>query len=59
MAESFFKMLKRELVEGRSYGTRDEAKQDIFKHIELYHNRARMHSALGCMPPVEHERQYA
>ena len=44
MAESFFKTLKRELAEGRSYGTRDEAKQDIFKYIELYYNRVRMHS---------------
>ncbi len=58
-AESFFKTLKRELAEGRSYGTRDEAKQDIFKYIELYCSRVRMHSTLGYMPPVEYERQYA
>lgn len=58
-AESFFKTLKRELVEERSYGTRGEAKQDIFKYIELYCNRVRMHSTLGCMSPVEYERQYA
>lgn len=59
VAESFFKTLKRELVKERSYGTRDEAKQDIFKYIELYCNRARMHSTLGYMSPVEYERQYA
>ena len=59
VAESFFKTLKRELAEGRSYGTRDEAKQDIFKYIELYCNRVRMHSALDYMSPVEYERQYA
>lgn len=59
VAESFSKTLKRELVEGRSYGTRDEAKQDIFKHIELYYNRVRMHSTLDYMSPVEYERQYA
>ena len=58
-AESFFKTLKRELAEERSYRRRDEAKQGIFKHIELYCNRARMHSALGYMSPVEYERQYA
>ncbi len=55
----FFKTLKGELVEGRSYGTRDGAKRDIFKRIEPYRNRARMHSVLDCMPPVEYERQYA
>lgn len=59
VAESFFKTLKRELAEERGYGTRDEAKQAIFKHIELYCNRARMHSALGYMSPVEYERQHA
>ena len=59
VAESFFKTLKRELVKERSYGTRDEAKQDIFKRIELYYNRVRMHSTLGYMSPVEYERQYA
>ena len=59
VAELFFKALKRELVEGRSYRTRDEAKQDIFKYIELYCNRVRMHSALGYMSPMEYKRQYA
>lgn len=59
MAESLFKTLKRESAEGRSYGARDEAKQDIFKYIELYCNRARMHPALDYMSPVEYERQYA
>ena len=59
VAESFFKTLKRELVKERSYRTRDEAKQDIFKYIELYYNRVRMHSTLGYMSPVEYERQYA
>ena len=59
VAESFLKTLKRESAEGRSYGTRDEAKRDIFKCIELYCNRARMHPALDCMSPVEYGRQYA
>ena len=59
VAGSFFKTLKRELAEERSYGTRGEAKQDVFKYIELYYNRERMHSTLGYMSPVEYERQYA
>ena len=58
-AEPFFKTLKGESVEGRSHGTRDGAKRGIFRHIEPYRNRVRMHSSLGCMPPVEHERQHA
>ena len=38
-------------------GTRPE--RGMFKHMEPYCNRARMHSALDCMPPAERERQYA
>ena len=59
VAGSFFETLKRESAEERSYGTRDEAKQDIFKHIEPYYDRVRMHPTLGYMSPVEYERQYA
>lgn len=59
VAESFFKTLKRESAEERGHGTRGEAKRDIFKRIELYYNRVRMHSTLGYMSPVEYERQYA
>lgn len=33
LAESFFKTLKRELVNGKSYKTKEEAKQDVFKCI--------------------------
>lgn len=57
VTESFFKTLKRELVKGRNYKTREEAKQEIFKYIELYYNAVRMHSALGYASPVEYERR--
>lgn len=56
VAESFFKTLKRELVMERSYKTRDEARQDIFKYIELYYNSIRLHSSLDYMSPIEYER---
>ena len=59
VAESFSKTLKRELAEERGYGARDEAEQGIFKYIEPYCNRVRMHPTLGYMSPVEYERQYA
>lgn len=59
VAESFFKTLKRELVKGRGYKTKGEAKQDIFKYIELYYNAVRMHSTLGYVSPVEYERRCA
>lgn len=55
MAESFFKTLKRELVNDRDYKTREEASWDIFKYIELYYNRQRMHSSIGYIAPCDLE----
>lgn len=59
VAESFFKTLKRELAKDRGYKTREEAKQDIFKYIELCYSAVRMHSTLGYASPVEYERRCA
>lgn len=55
LAESFFKTLKRELVNDRDYKTREEASRDIFKYIELYYNRQRMHSSIGYIAPCDLE----
>lgn len=59
LAESFFKTLKRELVNGKGYKTREEAKQDVFRYIELYYNRQRMHSSIGYNAPCDLERDVA
>ena len=56
VAESFFHTLKDELVYEENYATRQEAKQSIFKYIELYYNRQRLHSFLGYEAPLEYER---
>jgi len=57
VSESFFRTLKRELVKGAVFEDRLVAQQAIFKYIELYYNRRRMHSSLGYKSPVEYERQ--
>ena len=54
-AESFFATLKRELMQGRNFRTRAEAKSAIFEFIESWYNRERLHSSLGYMSPVEFE----
>lgn len=54
--ESFFSTLKRELVHGERYRTRDEARLSIFEYVEVFYNRRRKHSALGYMSPEQHDR---
>jgi len=54
--ESFFSTLKRELVHGERYRTRDEARLSIFEYVEVFYNRKRKHSALGYMSPEQHEK---
>ena len=53
--ESFFKTLKTEEVDRRSYKTRTEAAQAIFHFIEVFYNRQRLHSTLGYLSPVDFE----
>ena len=57
--KSFFKTLKRELVNGKGRKTREEAKRDVFKHIEPCYNRQRMHSSIGYNAPRDLERDVA
>jgi len=54
--ESFFSTLKRELVHGERYRTREEARLSIFEYVEVFYNRMRKHSALGYMSPEQHKK---
>jgi transposase InsO family protein len=56
--ESFFGTLKSELVYHRDYGTRAEARPDLFFYIEAFYNRRRRHSALGYLSPEFYEQLY-
>lgn len=58
VAESFFRSLKVELIQGEKYLTREIAKENIFHYIEVYYNRIRLHSSLGFLSPENYEVQY-
>lgn len=53
--ESFYRTLKRELVQGANYDSPEQAKMDVFKYIETYYNTKRLHSSLGYLSPCQFE----
>jgi putative transposase len=56
ITESFFATLKTELIHDKRYRSRNEARRSIFKYIEIFYNRVRIHSALGALSPSEYEK---
>ena len=55
--ESFYRTLKRELVQDANYDNPEQARLDIFKYIETYYNTKRIHSTLGWLSPTQFELQ--
>lgn len=53
--ESFFKMLKTEMVYHRESKSKQEAKLAIFEFIEVWYNGKRRHSSLGYLNPLAFE----
>ncbi len=53
MAESFNAALKNERVYRTAYPTRDHARKDISRYIELRYNRKRLHSSIAYNTPHE------
>ena len=59
VTESFFATLKVERVHDQRYASPDEAKQDIFRYIEAFYNRCRLHSTLGYLSPDQFEQRFS
>ena len=58
LAESFNGALKVERVHRTMYPTRQKAREDIARYIEIRYNRNRLHSGLGYRTPQEVLDQY-
>jgi putative transposase len=56
VCEAFFKTLKSELVDRRSWPTKADARHAVFDFIETFYNRRRRHSTLGYLSPAEYEK---
>ncbi len=61
LMESFWTTRKTECSDNFRPGiaaTRQEARQEIFRYIELFYNPKRLHSALAYTSPAEFEQNY-
>jgi putative transposase len=55
VSESFFATLRAELVDHKTYATRDAAERAIGQYIEGFYNAERLHSHLDYVSPIEFE----
>jgi putative transposase len=51
VAESFFSTLKNELLYGQRLISREHARTEIFKFVEIFYNRQRLHQSLNYITP--------
>jgi transposase InsO family protein len=58
VAESFFASIKRELIDTRTWPTREGLRRAIFDYIEGWFNVRRLHSSLGYCSPSEWEAKH-
>ncbi len=58
VAESFFKFLKKEELNRRTYYSKHELELSLFEYIEGFYNSKRPHSANNDLPPNKFEELY-
>ncbi len=58
VAESFFKILKYELIDDYKFYCKDDLDQVLFRKIEIEYNRQRIHSTIGYKTPDQVELNY-
>jgi putative transposase len=56
--ESFWGILKQELVHHHYFTSRAEARREIREYIEIFYNRQRIQAKLGFVSPANYARQY-
>lgn len=58
VCECFFKYLKKEETNRRTYHTLQELQNSVFEYIEGFYNSRRPHGSLGLLTPNEVEKLY-
>jgi transposase InsO family protein len=59
VVESFFHSLKTEWISDTIYRTRDDARNDVIRYIEMFYNPHRLHSFLGYKTPNSFENNFS
>lgn len=59
VAERFFWSLKHEWTKHHEYANLESARLSVFKYIEVFYNRQRLHQSLGYKTPEEFEADHA
>lgn len=49
---------RQQVDDQQTYGTREEARSDVFDYIEMFYNPKRRHSSAMQLSPVEFEKRY-
>jgi putative transposase len=57
-AESFFATLKKDLIHGKRYNSKQEAKSEIIEYIAMFYNCKRLSSKLGYKSPKQYRNDY-
>jgi len=55
MAESFFSILQRELLDEQRWATRRQLALAVFEWIEAWYNPHRRHTSIGSLSPIDYE----
>jgi len=55
-SESFFSILKKEIIHKRPCANREEARQRVFEYIETFYNVSRAQKSLGYLSPLKYLR---
>lgn len=59
VAERFFWSLKHEWTRHKTYANIEDARLSVFKYIDVFYNRQRLHQSLGYKTPEAFEAEYA
>ncbi len=59
VAERFFWSLKHEWTKHEAYADLESARLSVFKYIDVFYNRQRLHQALGYKTPKQFEAEHA